>query len=100
MRCPQIFVIDEADRLVAQPSRMHPSTRVWRWTGQQWRVVRNMEDTEFLTFCLGIGTLILGWIFAARHWMPFLGILYWVGGVFLLPWLLQFLRNWLSRIRG
>jgi hypothetical protein len=99
-RCPQIFVVDEADRLIAQPSRLNPSIRIWRWTGQQWRLVRNMEDAEFLTFCLGVGLLILGWIFAVRFFAMGVQILYWVGGIFLLPWLLLSLRNWLSRFRG
>lgn len=98
--CPQIFVVDETNRLVAQPSRLHPGIRTWRWTGARWRLVRSMEDSEFLTFCVGVGLLILGWLFAIRHLIMGLQILYWVGGTFLLPWLLAMLQNRFSQFRG
>ncbi len=62
-RCQQIFVVQDDGYVIEQLSTHYPYKRLWRWTGQQWRLDRASLSTSYLPLvvlaCFGIMVFFL-----------------------------------------
>ena len=62
-RCQQIFVVQDDGYVIEQLSTHYPYKRVWRWTGQQWRLDRTSLGASYLPLavlaCFGIMVFFL-----------------------------------------
>jgi hypothetical protein len=47
-RCQQIFVVQEDGYVIEQLSTHYPYKRLWRWTGQQWKLDRSSLSVSYL----------------------------------------------------
>jgi hypothetical protein len=47
-RCQQIFVVQDDGYVIEQLSTHYPYKRLWRWTGQQWRLDRSSLSVSYL----------------------------------------------------
>jgi hypothetical protein len=87
-RCPQMFVLSPDGKLEEQLTAGAPYARIWRWTGQQWKLIYPANEPNLVGFFALLFLLVVGW-FLVAPWLhsPF-AQLYWVVGIILITFVL------------
>jgi hypothetical protein len=69
--------MNEEGCIVEQLTGGYPYARVWRWTGQQWKILQPSSDRGVLLFLALLCSLVVGWFVLKRYliWTPLW--LYW-----------------------
>jgi hypothetical protein len=92
-RCPQMFVLGADGKLEEQLTAGSPYARVWRWTGQQWKMVYPTNEPGLLGFFALLFLLVVGWFLLAHLMPPPFSHLYWVIGIVTITFVIPTLQS-------
>lgn len=73
--------MNEEGCIVEQLTGGYPYARVWRWTGQHWKILQPSSERSILGFFALLFLLLLGWFLLGRYLIWQLQWLYWGIGI-------------------